>query len=111
MKLDAYTVVFLRRPPNLVPLADEDEAELQAQHVAFNRRTRTEGHSLFSGPFLENPDPLLRGMTVYRTSVEETRRLVAEDPKVKAGRLAIEVFTWLVPEGTLGDRPAYTVDD
>jgi hypothetical protein len=28
------------------------------------------------------------------------------DASVRAGRLAFEICTWLVPEGTLGDRPA-----
>jgi hypothetical protein len=30
---------------------------------------------------------------------------------VRAGRLELDIFTWLVPAGMLGDRPAYQVDD
>ncbi len=33
-----------------------------------------------------------------------------DDASVRAGRLSFEVFTWLVPAGTLGDRPAGTVE-
>lgn len=110
MRLDAYTVVFLRRPATLPVMPEREAEELQLRHQEFNLRMRAEGYSLFAGPFREQPDPLLRGMTVYRTSLEETRRLANDDPKVKAGALELEIFTWLVPEGMLGDRPAYTVD-
>ena len=72
---------------------------------------RAAGHALFAGPFLDQPDPALRGMTVYRTSLEETRRLAKQDPSVQAGRLEVDVFTWLVPSGMLGERPAYQLDD
>jgi hypothetical protein len=111
VKLDAYTVVFLRRPVDAPALPDDELAELQHRHAAFNLGMRDAGHALFAGPFLEQPDPALRGMTVYRTSLEETRRLAHEDPLVRAGRLELDIFTWLVPAGMLGDRPAYQVDD
>lgn len=111
MKLDAYTVVFLRRPSDAPALSEDELASLQVRHAAFNLEMRDRGHALFAGPFIEQPDPLLRGMTVYRTSLEETRRLAHEDPLVKAGRLELDIFTWLVPAGMLGDRPAYQVDD
>ena len=32
------------------------------------------------------------------------------DPSVRAGRLVVDVFTWLMPAGTLGDRPAAQID-
>jgi hypothetical protein len=48
---------------------------------------------------------------VFRTSIEETRKLVEEgDPAIKAHRMAADIFTWLMPEGTLGGRPASTLD-
>jgi hypothetical protein len=33
------------------------------------------------------------------------------DASVRAGRLAVDVFTWYVPAGTLGDRPAAQISD
>ena len=33
---------------------------------------------------------------------ETARRLAGEDPAVKAGRLAVEVMTWMVPAGNVG---------
>ena len=92
-------------------MSEEALDALQAEHLAFNARMRQAGHALFMGPFRDQPDPSLRGVSVYRTSLEETRRLCAQDPSVRAGRMKVDVFTWLVPAGTFGDRPAATIED
>lgn len=109
MKLDAYTVVFLRRPPHTPDMSDEELDALQRQHLAFLARMREEGHALITGPVSGQPDESLRGIAIYRKPVEEARRLAEQDPSVQAGRLVLEVFTWLMPAGTLGDRPASTI--
>ena len=110
MRLDAYTIVFLRRPPDAPRLSEEKLAELQKAHVAFNGKMREAGHALINGPFGGQPDESWRGIGVYRTSVEETRRLLLGDPLGQAGRLVYDVFTWYMPEGTLGDRPAAQIE-
>lgn len=110
MKLDAYTVVLLRRPVNVPELSDEELDALQEEHLAFNKRMRDEGHALTTGPLRDQPDESLRGINVFRTSIEETRSLMESDASVRAGRLAVEVFTWLVPEGTLGDHPLERIE-
>ena len=110
MRLDAYTVVLLRRPPDSPRFTEEELDELQRGHLAFNARMREEGHALTNGPFAGQPDASWRGLSVFRTSVEETRRLMADDPSVRARRLTFDAFTWLMPAGTLGDRPAATIE-
>jgi hypothetical protein len=110
MKMDAYTIVLLRRPPTAPQLSEAELDVLQAEHVAFNGRMRQAGHALVNGPFRDQPDQSWRGLGVYRTPVEETRRLLADDPLGRAGRLTYDVFTWLMPEGTLGDHPAAQID-
>ena len=83
----------------------------QVQHLkADNARLRAEGHALITGPLSGQPDQSLRGINVFRTSVEETRALMESDPSVQAGRLRFDVFTWYVPVGTLGDHPAAQID-
>jgi hypothetical protein len=72
---------------------------------------REAGHALVSGPFAGQPDESLRGLNIFRTSVDETRKLMESDASVRAGRLAFDVFTWYVPAGTLGDRPAAQIQD
>jgi uncharacterized protein len=111
MRLDAYTIVFLRRPADAPQLSDEELDALQVEHLAFNKRMRDEGHALLTGPLRDQPDASLRGINVFRTSIEETRRLMASDASVRAGRLSFELCTWLLPEGTLGDRPAERITD
>jgi len=110
MRLDAYTVVLLRRPPEAPRLGDDDLERIQREHLAFNARMRDLGHALITGPVQDQPDESLRGINVYRTSVEETRRLAEQDPSVQAGRLVVDVFTWLMPVGSLGDRPAASIE-
>jgi len=110
MKLDAYTLVFLRRRPDAPTMSEDELDDLQQRHLAFNAGLRAAGQIVTNGRLIGQPDESLRGISVYRTSVDETRRLAQQDPSVQAGRLAIEVCTWLMPVGILGDRPASTVD-
>jgi uncharacterized protein YciI len=110
MKLDAYTVVFLRRPPDAPAMSDEELDALQQRHLAFNAGLRESGQIVTNGPLIGQPDVSLRGISIYRMSVEETRRLAEQDPSVQAGRLVIEVCTWLMPVGILGAHPAATID-
>ena len=109
MRLDTYTIVLLRRPTNAPQLTEGELNALQREHVAFNARMREAGHALVSGPFTGQPDESWRGISIFRTSVAQTRVLMTEDPLVRAGRLEVDVFTWLMPAGALGDRPAATI--
>ena len=89
MKLDAYTIVFLRRSAHAPAMTDDELDALQGEHVAFNARMREAGHAVITGPLSGQPDQALRGINIFRTSVDETRRLMEQDPSVTAGRLAI----------------------
>ena len=110
MKVDVYAAVFLRRPADPPPMPQAELDALQLAHLAYLTRLIEKGDVLVNGP-LEGPtDENLRGLSIYRTSVEEARRLASEDPSVRAGRLVVEVFTWLMPTGGLGNRPAKTID-
>ena len=111
MRLDAYTVVFLRRPPGAPQLSDDELAALQREHLAFNARMRDAGHAVITGPVSGQPDVSLRGLSVFRRSVDETRKLMDGDPSVRAGRLVVDVFTWYMPAGSLGSHPAAQIDD
>ena len=83
MELDTYTFVLLRRGPRADDCGDADLDELQASHLAFLDEMRK------------------RGLAIYRTSLEETRRLTEQDPSVQAGRISIEAMTWVTPKGVL----------
>lgn len=89
---------------------DEELDELQRGHLAFNARMREEGHALITGPFMDQPDQAWRGISVFRTSIDETRKLLAGDPALVARRMEADVFTWLMPAGTLGELPATSIE-
>jgi len=110
VKLDAYSVVFLRRPADAPSMPEAALDVLQQRHLAFWAELRKAGHVLFNGPFTGQPDESLRGLSVFRTSLDVTKRLAEKDPSVVAGRLVLEIFTWLMPHGALGDRPAATIE-
>jgi hypothetical protein len=50
---------------------------------------------------VEQWDESYRGVTIYKTELEETRRIASTDPMVLAGRLRFDAVTWLVPKGYL----------
>jgi uncharacterized protein YciI len=102
VELEPYTFVLLRRGPRAFDFGEEELEELQAGHLAFLDRMREEGHLLLAGPFVDQDDETKRGLCIYRTGVEETRRLIADgDPSVRAGRMAVEVMTWMTRKGAL----------
>jgi uncharacterized protein YciI len=60
------------------------------------------GKLLVAGPLDDQPDPRLRGIEIFRVgSLEEAKRLAADDPAVRAGRLEPVVMTWLTEKGAL----------
>jgi uncharacterized protein YciI len=96
-----YTIVLLRRGPNWSDKRDDEALELGAGHMAYIREMSQTGQLTVAGPFLGQQDREdLAGIYIYEsTSVEETKKLVAEDPAVSAGRFSAEYLLWLSPEG------------
>ena len=99
MELVSYTVVLLRRPADAPDLPEHELEALQDAHIAFLQAQRDAGTLLVAGPFLGQPDESLRGLCVYAVPVETARAIAATDPSVVAGRMAAEVFEWLIPPG------------
>jgi uncharacterized protein YciI len=113
MELEAFELVLLRRPPHATPYDDETHERIQREHLAYMGSLRDAGQIVTNGPVLDQPDESLRGLVFYRTgSLEEARRFAEGDPAVRAGRLAVEVMTWLCPPGMMIEpgRP-FTVPD
>lgn len=103
-ELDTFAVVLLRRGARADVFSDAELDELQNGHIAHMNKLRDEGTLVTNGPFLDQRDETLRGFCIYSCSLEEARRLAEQDPSVRAGRLTVESFTWLVPAGTMGPR-------
>ena len=98
---DVYTMVILRRPPGAPDMSDDELDALQVRHLAYRAELRRQGVIVVNGPFAEQSDITLRGMSVFACDLEEARRLTDADPSVQAGRLGYDVFEWWVAAGTL----------
>jgi uncharacterized protein YciI len=93
---DEYELVLLWDARGRPKLSAEVADRLQAQHLGHLEAMRVAGYLLGAGPVIEQPDPRLRGMCIYRTgSVERARELASADPAVIAGQLEIETMRWL----------------
>ncbi len=96
---DHVTLVFLVRSPDAPELPDDEAAALQDAHLAHQSALAEQGHVLVAGPVTGQDDERLRGICVLTVDPERARELYSGDPAVRAGRLAVEVATWMVPKG------------
>ena len=101
MQFDRHTLVLLVRPPDAPELTDEEADALQDEHLAFRAGLRDQGYLIGGGPLVDQDDERLRGISIMACDPETARRLTSEDPAVQAGRLAVEVMTWMVPAGNV----------
>ena len=62
-----------------------------------------------NGPFDEQSDASMRGLSIFACDLAEAARLSDGDPSVQAGRLTYDLMEWWVAAGTLAfpgvDRP------
>jgi uncharacterized protein YciI len=101
VELDRHTLVLLVRPPDAPEFTEEEALRLQDAHLANQARLGDEGYVIAAGPFTDQDDVRLRGLAVLSCDAEKARELYASDPAVQAGRLGVEVLTWLVPAGNV----------
>ncbi|MEV4656146.1 YciI family protein [Micromonospora sp. NPDC049301] len=101
MRFDQHTVVLLVRPEDAPELPQDAIDRLQDAHLAHQAGLVEQGLVLAAGPFLHPDDDRLRGFVVLSIAPDEARALYANDPAVRAGRLAVRVMSWLVPEGNV----------
>jgi uncharacterized protein YciI len=100
--LEAYQLVILQRPEHPRDYPQDKLEEIQKAHLAHLRELAKAGKLLVAGPLDDQPDPRMRGIEIFRVgSLEEAKRLAADDPAVKAGRLEPVVMTWYTEKGAL----------
>lgn len=91
---------FLTRGPKWTPEKTPATEALQKAHMANINKLAEMKKLVVAGPFGDNGT--LRGIFVFKVgSLEEAKKLAETDPSVQAGRLAISMHPWLVPEGIL----------
>jgi uncharacterized protein YciI len=101
VRFDALTLVLLRRPAEPAQYDEDELGALQQRHLAHLREQREAGALVAAGPFRDQLDERLRGLCLYRLPHPEARRLAEQDPLVLAGRIELELVTWLVPAGEI----------
>jgi uncharacterized protein YciI len=104
--MDRFSLVLLRRGSDPPELSDEESDALQERHLGHLRAMRARGAMATAGPFRDQADESLRGLCLYRTSLAEARELAEQDPAVRAGRLDVDVLTWLAPAGEVRFGPS-----
>ncbi len=100
-ELESYSFVLLKRGPRALEFTEQELQRLQAQHLAHLDAMSDQGALVLAGPFSDQPDEAVRGFCLYRSGLEETRRLAESDPSVRAGRMAVDVMTWWTKRGAL----------
>ena len=99
-KFTTAYLAFLVRGDKWTPEKTPATEEIQKGHMANIQRLAEMKKLVVAGPFGDNGK--LRGIFVFKVaSIEEARALAASDPAVQAGRLALQIHPWLVPEGIL----------
>ena len=100
LKLTQTFLAFLTRGEKWTPEKTPATEEIQKGHMANINRLAEMKKLVAAGPFGDNGR--LRGIFVFRVaSLEEAKALTATDPAVQAGRLAMDIHPWMVPEGVL----------
>jgi len=101
MRFDRYTVILLTLRPDAPVMTDEHAAELQDRHLAHGAALQDRGVILARGPLTDQDDERLRGFSIWSVDAATARKLAEADPAVRAGRLAVNVMTWMMPAGNL----------
>lgn len=97
--MTAY-LAFLVRGEKWTPEKTPQTEAIQKAHLENINKLAEMKKLVVAGPFGDNGT--LRGIFVFRVnSIEEARELAATDPAVQAGRLALQIHPWVVPEGIL----------
>lgn len=100
LKLTQTFLAFLTRGDKWTPEKTPATEEIQKGHMANINKLAEMKKLVAAGPFGDNGQ--LRGIFVFRVaSLEEAKALTATDPAVQAGRLAMHIHPWMVPEGVL----------
>lgn len=100
IKMTTAYLGFLTRGAKWTPEKTPATQEIQKAHLANINRLVEMKKLVVAGPF--GDDTNLRGIFVFRVaSIDEAKALAETDPAVQAGRLAIDMHPWLVPEGVL----------
>jgi uncharacterized protein YciI len=100
LKLTTAYLAFLTRGNKWTAEKTPATEAIQKAHLENINKLAEMKKLVVAGPFGDNGR--LRGIFVFKVdSIDEARSLAATDPAVQAGRLALQIHPWTVPEGIL----------
>jgi uncharacterized protein YciI len=99
-KLTTAYLAFLTRGDKWTAEKTPVTEAIQKAHLENIQKLANMKKLVVAGPF--GDDGRLRGVFVFKVAtIDEARALAATDPAVQAGRLALQIHPWVVPEGIL----------
>jgi uncharacterized protein YciI len=99
-QLTTAYLAFLTRGDKWTPEKTPATEAIQKAHLDNINKLADMKKLVVAGPF--GDDGRLRGIFVFKVAtIDEARSLAATDPAVQAGRLALQIHPWIVPEGIL----------
>jgi len=103
-EMTTYTLGLLVKGPKWT--AEETPAlqKLQESHLAHIGEMARSGALLAAGPLTDNGT--IRGILIFKASIEEAKALAEQDPAVRAGRLTVELHPWMTAKGALNEPAA-----
>lgn len=83
-----YTIVVLKAGPNA---NRPDAQQLTWEHARKNFQLRAEGKLSIVSPIMDHPE--LKGIGIFNTDIEETKKIMDADPAVAVGMFTYEICT------------------
>jgi uncharacterized protein YciI len=100
MDFETATVLLFFSCDNRPQLSEAEADEIQSAHLGFQFDLAQRGVLVTAGPFSQQSDVALRGMTILNVDAPTALELFANDPAVKRGVMRVETMTWHRPVGT-----------
>jgi uncharacterized protein YciI len=98
--MEQYTLILMSRDEKWNPKSG-DFPDVMKQHEAFIKGMRDRGNIAIVGFFPSSAPGELRGVAIFRVGVEQTAKLIRDDPAVKSGLLKAEIHPWITGKGVL----------
>jgi uncharacterized protein YciI len=100
IQMVTYYWGFLVKGEKWTPDRTPELDSLQARHLAHMNKSAESGKLVIAGP--ADGSQTIRGILVYKTAtIAEAQAIANADPAVKAGRLKLEIYPWLIERGCL----------
>jgi uncharacterized protein YciI len=102
---ETLTVSLFEAVPDPPKMNRSQVEAMQDAHLMRLADLHDKGLLQVAGPFESPPGRTVRGLAIHRQPPETVRALLADDPYVAAGVLAVRVFTWRIPKGAISFSP------